>query len=69
MPTFAHVSRQFNVTMIIGVAELVPLQALEGLLKESDEALYAALRTGRNRVVLATDPSSLPALAQAGHAA
>ncbi len=59
--TFAHPSGQFHITMSIGVAEVAPTKTLEGLLKEADEALYAAKRTGRNRVVLATDLPSLSA--------
>jgi diguanylate cyclase (GGDEF)-like protein len=67
--TFAHPSGQFHVTMSIGVAEVAPTQTLEELLKEADEALYAAKRTGRNRVVLAPDLASLTASEQADHAA
>lgn len=63
--TFTQPSGQFHVTMSIGVAEVGPTQTLEELLKEADEALYAAKRTGRNRVVLATDLESLPASGEA----
>ena len=64
--TFAHPSGQFHITMSIGVAEVRPTQTLAELLKEADEALYAAKRTGRNRVVLAIDLGSLPASLEAG---
>jgi diguanylate cyclase (GGDEF)-like protein len=64
--TFAHSSGQFHITMSIGVAEVGPTQTLTELLNEADEALYAAKRTGRNRVVLATDLESLPAAVEAG---
>lgn len=64
--TFAHSSGPFHITMSIGVAEVRPTQTLADLLKAADEALYAAKRTGRNRVVLATDLESLPASVEAG---
>jgi len=40
-----------RVTVSAGVAALGPDEGLEGLMKRADEALYAAKRAGRNRVV------------------
>ncbi|UTD27645.1 GGDEF domain-containing protein [Bradyrhizobium sp. WD16] len=41
------------VTVSIGVAQFIPGEAIEALIARCDEALYAAKRAGRNRIVVA----------------
>lgn len=51
-----------RVTASFGVAS-AGQGGLEALLKRADEALYAAKESGRNKVVLATEPSPCEAVA------
>jgi diguanylate cyclase (GGDEF)-like protein len=44
-----------QVTSSFGVAEFLPQDTLDAVLKRADDALYAAKAAGRNRVCVATD--------------
>ncbi|MDH5632600.1 MAG: GGDEF domain-containing protein [Gammaproteobacteria bacterium] len=50
----ASSSRQFGVTVSIGVASLGKQDTADSLMSRADDALYAAKSGGRNQVVLAT---------------
>lgn len=50
---FVHEERRYAVTMSLGVAELSEFDTADDLIKRADEALYAAKRSGRNRVCVA----------------
>lgn len=56
-----------RVTASFGVAQYQPGTSKEELLKSADEAMYAAKRSGRNRVVLETDMIMLDIKQQAGN--
>lgn len=55
------------ITLSLGVAEYIAGEPVESLIRRSDQALYAAKRGGRNRVVAANAASS-PGAAQAKRA-
>jgi diguanylate cyclase (GGDEF)-like protein len=61
---FTALGREIPVTSSFGVAELAAGETVHGLLLRADEALYAAKRAGRNRVVVAergtTGPHAAP---------
>jgi diguanylate cyclase (GGDEF)-like protein/PAS domain S-box-containing protein len=44
--------RLAKITVSAGIAELGPMEGLDGLLKRADDALYLAKERGRNRVVV-----------------
>ena len=46
-------------TCSIGVSQWQPGQSIEQVMAAADEALYRAKRRGRDRTVLADDPSEL----------
>lgn len=50
---FHSEKKQFSVTVSIGVSELLDSNdKMEGMLKRSDDSLYKAKETGRNRVIV-----------------
>src|SRR5262249_28839095 len=54
---------QLSVTVSVGIAVTGEHEdSLEGLLKRADDALYAAKKSGRNRVIAATGQSPLSAI-------
>lgn len=55
-----------KLTVSLGVATFIPGENLTAALKRADAALYAAKRSGRNRVVLAETLASLEAPARRG---
>ena len=50
-----------EVTLSVGVAVAVQGESIEALIERADTAMYAAKRSGRNRVSVATDPAYVPA--------
>jgi diguanylate cyclase len=53
-----------RVTISIGAAALNPNDTAMTLIERADQCLYAAKRTGRNRVICETDPEADPVTAQ-----
>lgn len=45
-----------SVTISLGISRYEPGESLEGFVHRADSCLYAAKRSGRNRVVVETDP-------------
>jgi diguanylate cyclase (GGDEF)-like protein len=58
--------QKFHVTFSAGVALLDTVMDLDEWKKAADDALYAAKHAGRNRVVAATRPGTLPAQSEIG---
>lgn len=56
--TGEHLGR---ITISVGVAVLQPGDTPQGLIGRADMCLYAAKRSGRNRVICETDPEVMPA--------
>lgn len=50
---FEYEGRRLQLTVSMGLARFEEGESLDGLLRRSDEALYEAKRTGKNRVCLA----------------
>jgi diguanylate cyclase len=53
-----------RVTISIGAAALQPNDTALTLIERADQCLYAAKRSGRNRVICETDPEARPVVAQ-----
>ncbi len=47
---FQFGAKSLNVTISLGVAEILPFEDMAGLLKRADQAMYAAKNAGRNRL-------------------
>ncbi|WP_426990921.1 diguanylate cyclase [Cupriavidus sp. 30B13] len=52
LPVHVHGRAFLNVTVSIGVAQLVGLESLDVLMRAADSALYTAKQNGRNRVMV-----------------
>lgn len=59
---FDDLSPALHVTASVGLATLGPNEEVESWLARTDEALYQAKRTGRDRVVVASEPSAAPSV-------
>ncbi len=62
---FTSEATLFGSSVSVGISQIGGQAELADLLVQADAALYAAKRSGRNRVVLYTDRNSLPHLAAA----
>lgn len=62
---FTSEATLFGSSVSVGISQIGGHAELDNLLVQADAALYAAKRSGRNRVVLYTDRNSLPLLATA----
>ncbi len=65
---FTSEATLFGSSVSVGISQIGAHAGLTDLLVQADAALYAAKRSGRNRVVLYSDRNSLPLLATAAPA-
>ncbi len=55
---FRHGDKEFSVTLSAGIASVEQFRDAEGINRAADDALYAAKRSGRNRVKLCQVPAA-----------